>query len=146
MRFFSRYFTCCVVFFGIALLLGCNKKTQDSVSPSEVAGVYIRGKDGGLERLEVKRGGRYTQEIYKDNQLVIHSKGTWWPDGPYVIFNNFVPSKKTEGGEITFGSQKIPESKASWEVSEDGIPRIILDNESQNPDLPFFVFNKIKNL
>jgi hypothetical protein len=147
MRFFNTYFIYSVVSFGMTLLLGCDKKTQDSIAPTKVSGIYIRGHDGVLERLEIKRGGRYTQEIYKDNKLVIHSKGTWWTDGPDLILNDFVSSKHMDSGDVAIGNQKLSQYKVSWGVGDDEVPRITLDSEpQQDPTAPPIVFSKIKNL
>lgn len=117
------------LYMGTLGLVGCFEKPIASIPYGEVMGVYIRGDSGVLERFEMKVGSKYTQEIYRDNQLVMHSKGTWWVEGPELVLNGLVLSKHTESGELTIDSNKRNNYRATWE-EVDGIPKITLDKET----------------
>jgi hypothetical protein len=128
-----------VFYIGTLGLVGCFEKPMVSIPYGEIMGVYIRGDSAILERFEMKVGSKYTQEIYRDNQLVMHSKGTWWVEGPELVLNGLVLSKRTDDGELTINSTKRDNYRATWE-EVDGIPKIILDMETPT------VLTKIKSL
>jgi hypothetical protein len=132
MHFLLKILVIPFLFGSMVFLVGCfdlsKKNSNDSIVYQDVVGIYTRADGEILERIELKKGAKFTQEIYKEGQFLFHTKGTWWVEGSELLLSGLVLSKRTDNGEFMMGGSRINDYKVPWS-NDDGVPKIILDKE-----------------
>jgi hypothetical protein len=132
MHFLLKILVIPSVFGSMVFLVGCfdlsKKNSMDSIVYQDVLGIYTRADGEILERIELKKGAKFAQEIYKEGQLFFHTKGTWWVEDSELLLRGLVLSKRTDNGEFMMVGSRINDYKVPWS-NDDGVPKIILDKE-----------------